>query len=613
MNDLTLDRPRRCPTCERLVPGARCPLDDAVTEPDGDLGSDDPLVGTEPVEGFRIQHRVPSCGGGVAYEIVQEGGVRRGILRLLDLTEEESYGVADRFAKVYSNLFSVHHPSLPPVLRYGRTPDGRLYVVTGVPEGESLEALLRRGRPLSVARSIAIVLRVADALAALHAAGLVHGDVGPSRVWVVGVDDALEGVTLTDSGLFEVMAARRQVSPPAEGGRLFCDARTLPPEVAAGYSADARADLYALGVLLHMLVTGAAPFSGSNRAELLRKHLREPFPAGSLVGLPGDLKRVIVRLCEKSPNDRFQTADELKTALQNTLDLIEMIGHDTDPDLTALASAPSGSPTPWGEMVTIGDDDGPGGAGPVLASPSVLLREPSAQASRAEARRHSSVLPVLAATLIFLVVAGLVAVRFLTLPVDPHANEPETLAALEQAPAPRVEPPAKSKPASAMITASVEPAVAVPKPIASTPTSPVPAPEAPKVVQMTDGSTHSGQPIAIEVRSDPRGAFVLRDGFKIGETPLTISLQSRKPFLVSLEKPGFMTNVVEILPEHQTRYDVRLAPGDAPAVVATPSPAPSTTTVAKPKVRPAEPKKGVEAKKPPEPKKPAAPAGYDLF
>jgi|GEM_PF-6922302 len=611
MNDLTLDEPRRCPTCERLVPGARCPLDDAVTEPDGNLGADDPLVGTEPVEGFRAQHRVPSCGGGLTYEVIQDGGVRRAILKLLDLTEEESYGVADRFAKVYSNLFSVHHQSLPSVLRYGRTSDGRLYVVSGIPEGQTLESLLRRGRPLAASRAVAIALRVADALAALHAVGLVHGDVGPSRVWFTGNDDALETVTLTDAGLFEVMAARRQVSPPAEGGRLFCDARTLSPEVAAGYSADARADLYGLGVLLYMLVTGVAPFTASNRSELLRKHLREPFPAASLVGLPEDLKRLIVRLCEKSPNDRFQSADELKVALQNTLDLIEMIGHDTDPDLTALAAAPTGSPTAWGEMVTIGDDAGGAGATPVLQSPSVLLREPVSPTSRAESRRRSSLLPVLAATLIFLVVGALVAVRFVTSAGEGLSSRPETLAALQPAPAPAVKP----KPASAIVTASTEPAVS--KPVAPTPAAARPEPQ--KVVQMTDSATPVGQPVAIEVRSEPRGAFVLRDGFKIGETPLTISLQSRKSFLVSLEKPGFVTNVVEILPDHQTRYEVALVAAEATAPPV--QPAVPATTVARPKpasapVVRAEPKPAAKPKpeaKPAGTKKPATPAGYDLF
>lgn len=640
MNDLTLEQPRRCPVCERLVLGARCLLDDAVTIPDQETEAVDPLVGTNLVEGFRAVRRVPSGRGGETYEVVQESSGRSCRLRLLDLTEAESFGVAERFAKIYSSLFSAQIPGAPPVLRYGRVPEGRMYVLTGAPKGEDLDTLLQRRWPLAPARSVAIASRLVDTLAGLHALGVVHGDVSPSRVWIKASEDGVDEVSLTDAGLFEVMAARGHVPPPAEGGAIISDPRTMSPEIAAGYSADARADLYSLGILLGMLATGVEPFDYANRGELLRRHLREPYPAANLAGLPEDLKRLVLRLTAKSPNARFQTADELKVALQNTRELIEMIGHDTDPDLSALAASAGVSEARWGEMITIGDESDVDGPAPVLASPSVLLREPAAPGSKGRGSgRRSSAWSVLAVSLIFLIVAGLVALRFLTSVERPGSAQGETLASLQRQPASNdAADPARTvgkvKATSALVTAARSQAPAVnapttpPSPGATsaaatttassenpgtTPAAPTPLPVATgsTAVQMVDAAAPPGQPIAIEVRSTPSGAFVMRDGFKIGQTPLTISLQSRRPFLVSLEKPGYLSYAVEVLPEQKSSYDVRLAsapaaPRPLPVVKAEPMPA-APARPAKPAAQPKPAARDEKGKK-------AEPAtGYDLF
>jgi hypothetical protein len=119
--------------------------------------------------------------------------------------------------------------------------------------------------------------------------------------------------------------------------------------------------------------------------------------------------------------------------------------------------------------------------------------------------------------------------------------------------------------------------------------------------------------VAIELRSDPLGAVVMRDGFKLGTTPLAISLQSRKAFMVTLEKPGYVANAVEIVPEERLSYDIRLQVAEAPALAPT---APVNPNVARTKpaakkpaadARPAATKgAGQGAKNPPH-------TGYDLF
>jgi serine/threonine-protein kinase len=175
------------------------------------------------------------------------------------------------------------HPSLVKTLR--PRDKSRPYLVTELVEGQSLRSLLQHEAPLPPARAIAIVRRLCDVLAYLHEQGVAHRDVKPENV-LIRPDD---GIVLIDLGLSHDRAARR-----ITWGRMagFGTPDYMPPERVAGKRGDARSDVYAVGLVLHEMLTGRLPHT--------------PFIGLSEVE-PG-LEAILTRALQPRPYDRYDDA-----------------------------------------------------------------------------------------------------------------------------------------------------------------------------------------------------------------------------------------------------------------------------------------------------------------
>jgi serine/threonine-protein kinase len=213
----------------------------------------------------------------------------------------------------------VSHEALVRLYEFGFTSDGRPFYAMELVEGETLEKKLARHGLLSVAEVIGLGIGACHAIEAAHAAGFVHRDVKPGNLMLTN-----EGtVKLLDFGVVksESEIARRDES---EGGALIVvgTPEYMAPEQSRG-SADARSDVYALGAVLYELVTGALPHEASSIAALLdRKLAAAPGPASDIApgqGIPKALDRLLERALAPDPSDRFQTASELRLALEAML------------------------------------------------------------------------------------------------------------------------------------------------------------------------------------------------------------------------------------------------------------------------------------------------------
>jgi diguanylate cyclase (GGDEF)-like protein len=194
-------------------------------------------------------------------------------------------------------LASLHHPGLVRVHEVGDL-DGRPYLVMDLLAGQSLATVLRHA-PLSDLQATAVVIEVADALAAAHQAGLVHRDLKPDNI-MVGPDGR---VTLIDFGL--AARARRNDTGVAVGTFQY----SAPEQTGTLHrSVDGRADLYSLGVVLFECLTQALPFRTSDVGELIRMHLTAPPPLDELPPTVSPaLRGVLERLLAKDPDDRYHT------------------------------------------------------------------------------------------------------------------------------------------------------------------------------------------------------------------------------------------------------------------------------------------------------------------
>ncbi|MBM7119367.1 serine/threonine-protein kinase [Archangium primigenium] len=196
--------------------------------------------------------------------------------------------------------------------------DGLPYFVMEYLEGQSL-ADFARG-PLPPALVVELLGQVCDALGAAHARGIVHRDLKPANVFLVPGAHGRQRVKLLDFGIAKRLVPQAG-DTPTRTGVIMGTPEFMAPEQCAGGEVDARTDLYAVGVLGHLLLTGRAPFRGESAAAVLVAHLQQaPRPAHEAQpGVPPALSAVLLRALAKRPEERFASAAELRAALEAAL------------------------------------------------------------------------------------------------------------------------------------------------------------------------------------------------------------------------------------------------------------------------------------------------------
>jgi serine/threonine-protein kinase len=218
-----------------------------------------------------------------------------------------------RFRAEAQHAALLQHPHIAAVYDYGELEEHgeRLaYLVMELVEGESLAALLARERRLDVARTLSILRQTSAALAAAHAAGVVHRDVKPGNVLV-----ARDGtVKIADFGI----AWSASSVPLTRTGQVIGTAHYLSPEQAAGGKATPASDVYALGAVAYECLAGRRAFEGENSVQVAVKHIREhPDP------LPGDVPAPVRALVEqalaKDPALRFVDGATLHLAVERVI------------------------------------------------------------------------------------------------------------------------------------------------------------------------------------------------------------------------------------------------------------------------------------------------------
>src|SRR4051794_4448367 len=218
-----------------------------------------------------------------------------------------------RFRAEAQHAALLQHPNIAAVFDYGELEEQgeRLaYLVMELVEGESLATLLARERRLDVPRTLSILRQTAAALAAAHAAGVVHRDVKPGNV-LVGRDGA---VKIADFGI----AWSASSVPLTSTGQVIGTAHYLSPEQAQGAKASPASDVYALGAVAYECLAGRRAFEGENSVQIAVKQIREhpdPLPPD----VPPAVRRLVGQAMAKDPADRFADGAALRDAVDAVL------------------------------------------------------------------------------------------------------------------------------------------------------------------------------------------------------------------------------------------------------------------------------------------------------
>ncbi|MCU0675188.1 MAG: protein kinase [Myxococcota bacterium] len=232
----------------------------------------DPHVGALLGGRYRIRRRLGAGGMGVVYEAEHELLGRRVALKMLHPEHAERAEVRRRFENEARAVAALDHPNVVAAFDVGRTPDGAPFVVYELLAGDDLEARLVARGALPIVEVLALGRGIAAGLAAAHALGIVHRDLKPANVFVTdgGVPKIL------DFGVSKLAPALHLGTTTRTGAFMGTPAYMAPEQLRDAASVDARADVYALGVVLHRMLTGAMPHAHATLGELLAAHDRPP-------------------------------------------------------------------------------------------------------------------------------------------------------------------------------------------------------------------------------------------------------------------------------------------------------------------------------------------------
>lgn len=259
--------------------------------------------------------------------------------------------IVDRFRAEAQTLATLNHPNIATL--YGLEWDGELPVmVMEYVDGVSLAALVRRLGPLTLEQTLSIFEQALEGLAYIHARGVVHRDIKGSNL-LLDSDGVLK---IMDFGISHVLGSERLTKV----GQLVGTPEFMSPEQIQGDEPDARSDLYSLGILLWLLLSGRLPFVARGEFDVLRAQVeQEPEPFSQVTsGLPEALNELLARALAKDPADRFQSAEEFRAALaplhHEDPKPIEREPEEarTGPDLRGLVAAIRDSDVVRGELDT---------------------------------------------------------------------------------------------------------------------------------------------------------------------------------------------------------------------------------------------------------------------
>lgn len=323
-------------------------------------GGAESLVGTVLGGRYRIEKLLGEGGMGAVYQAEHTHMRKRLAVKVLHPEMSRLPEVVARFEREAMAAAHIDHPNVAAATDFGKLDDGSFFLVLEFVEGQSLRDAMNKGR-LELGRALRILRQITAALGQAHQLGIVHRDLKPENVMLVDRGGEPDFVKVLDFGIAKVPVGElaREAPGTAKGpvltqlGMVYGTPEYMAPEQALGQNVDARADIYALGILTYEMIAGVRPFDHESKVTLLGMHVTAPVPSFAqkvpTVQVPPEVEAIITKMLAKEATQRFADSRELVDAIDSVW----------IPSYGAIPGAPGSTLNPRASQMGLAPHSGP--------------------------------------------------------------------------------------------------------------------------------------------------------------------------------------------------------------------------------------------------------------
>lgn len=501
----------------------------------------DRFVGKLVSDRYRISRKLGEGGMGTVYEAMHVAIEKKIALKILHAQYSASPEVVSRFKQEAISASRIKHQNVIDVFDFGQLGDGSCFIAMEYLDGTDLGFALEKRGHFPAPEAIRIVLQVCRALGSGHQSGVVHRDLKPENIFLTKTPEGDDMVKILDYGIAQLRSndepTQTEMRPRrlTKTGMIFGTPEYMAPEQARGQSVDHRSDVYATGVILYELLTGAVPFLGESFLEVLNQHVQSQVPPFALanpsVQLSPELERVVMRALEKDAEYRFPTMKDFQNALLKTPEgraaraRISSI-HPDDEDEELVANRIENSQFPPARSAAHGTAmfGSPGG------------RSASAGAEDVQLPTHSS--RAMTVGLLVAACAILAGGGYYYFQKKPASHVPTAV-------------PATEEPSVAATASALEEEKKEPSPSVETAPAPVEPALPPRVV--------------LRVATDPAGAIIQKDGFQVCDaSPCEVEVERGSAVTLVAQK-GTSRGEAKVLAQKDQAVSIQLVAPRSPA------------------------------------------------
>jgi hypothetical protein len=299
---------KTCPTCGTEYPVSErfCPKDGSALR-SADVHAD--LVGQVVAERYHVLQKLGEGGMGQVYlaEHVRMG--RRSAVKVMSPNLTRDPDAVSRFNREAANASRITHPNVAAIYDFGETSDGLIYLAMEFVDGEPLTKIIQRGA-LPLARAVHIARQTADALTVAHELGIVHRDLKPDNIMIGRGREGADVVKVVDFGIAK--ASQNEAQKVTKTGLVVGTPEYMSPEQLAGDKLDGRSDIYALGLVTFVMLTGKLPFPSDTAQEaMLMRLMEKPKTLAEMrpdLSWPPALQAVFDKVLARDMNERYAVA-----------------------------------------------------------------------------------------------------------------------------------------------------------------------------------------------------------------------------------------------------------------------------------------------------------------